>query len=107
MKSRSQREADDLRPDYAFDYSKAVRGKYFHRLMKEGSNIVVLDPDVAKRFRSSAAVNEALRKLLSSHDQRGVQPRVRTAAKETRRARHSVSSSQRSRISSWFAQIRS
>jgi hypothetical protein len=64
MKSRSQREADDLRPEYDFDYSKAVRGKYFHRLMKEGSNIVVLDADVAKRFRSSAAVNEALRKLL-------------------------------------------
>ena len=63
-KSRSQREADDLRREYDFDYRKAVRGKYFHRLMKEGFNLVVLDPDVAKRFRSSAAVNEALRKLL-------------------------------------------
>jgi len=33
-------------------------------LLKEGANVVVLDPDVAKAFRSSAAVNEALRSLL-------------------------------------------
>jgi len=66
MKSRSRRETDAIRPEYDFDYSKAVRGKYFHRLMKGGSNIVVLDPDVAQRFRSSAAVNEALRKLLKT-----------------------------------------
>ncbi len=32
--------------------------------MKEGSNIVKLEPDVAKAFRDSAAVNEALRSLL-------------------------------------------
>jgi hypothetical protein len=32
--------------------------------LKEGANVVVLDPDVAKAFRSSAAVNEALRSLL-------------------------------------------
>jgi uncharacterized DUF497 family protein len=36
-------------------YSKAVRGKYYRRLLKEGANVVVLDPDVAKAFRSSAA----------------------------------------------------
>ena len=66
MKSRSQRATDDARPEYDFDYNKAVRGKYFHRLMKEGSNIVVLDPDVAQRFRTSAAVNDALRTLLKA-----------------------------------------
>lgn len=49
---------------YDFDYSKAVRGKYYRRLLKEGANVVVLEPDVAKAFRSSAAVNEALRSLL-------------------------------------------
>ena len=46
------------------DYSKAVRGKYYRWLLKEGATVVVLDPDVAKTFRSSAAVNEALRSLL-------------------------------------------
>jgi hypothetical protein len=41
--------------------TKAVRGEYYRRLLKEGANVVILDPDVAKTFRSSAAVNEALR----------------------------------------------
>jgi hypothetical protein len=54
----------DMRSEYHFDYSKAVRGKYYRRLMKEGANIVVLEPDVARAFRSSAAVNDALRSLL-------------------------------------------
>jgi ribonuclease toxin BrnT of type II toxin-antitoxin system len=44
--------------------SKAVRGKYYRRLLREGANVAVLDPDVAKAFRNSAAVNEALRSLL-------------------------------------------
>jgi hypothetical protein len=55
---------DELRPEYDFDYSKAVRGKYFNRLAVEGSNVVVLDPDIAKFFPDSASVNEALRSLL-------------------------------------------
>jgi hypothetical protein len=55
---------DDLRPEYDFDYSKGVRGKYYRRLLEEGSNVVVLEPDVAEAFRDSAAVNEALRSLL-------------------------------------------
>ena len=66
MKAKSRAtEPDDIRPEYDFDYSKAVRGKYYRRLLKEGANVVVLDPDVAKAFRGSAAVNEALRSLLS------------------------------------------
>ena len=64
MKTKARSESDGLRPEYDFDYSKAVRGKYYRRLMKEGSNIIVLEPDVAKAFRNSLAVNEALRSLL-------------------------------------------
>ena len=64
MKTKRPAPVDDLRPEYNFDYSTAVRGKYYRRLMKEGANVVVLAPDVAKVFRSSAAVNEALRSLL-------------------------------------------
>ena len=57
MKPRNRTIASDMRPEYEFDYSTAVRGKYYRRLLKEGANVVVLDPDVAKAFRSSAAVN--------------------------------------------------
>jgi len=45
-----------------YDFSKGVRGKYAKRYAK-GTNVVVLDPDVAKVFPSSEAVNDALRTL--------------------------------------------
>ena len=64
MKQRAKKMKDELRPEYNFDYSRAVRGKYYKRLVDEGSNVVVLEPDVAKAFRDSASVNEALRSLL-------------------------------------------
>jgi hypothetical protein len=64
MKSKKPIIRDELRPEYEFDYSKATRGKYYKRLLKEGANVVVLEPDVAKAFRDSAAVNDALRSLL-------------------------------------------
>ncbi|MBM4325579.1 MAG: hypothetical protein FJ118_00315 [Deltaproteobacteria bacterium] len=64
MKYSKKKNADELRPEYDFDYSKAVRGKYYRRLLDEGSNVVILDADVAKVFRDSASVNEALRSLL-------------------------------------------
>ncbi len=64
MKPKSTVSSDEMRSEYDFNYSKAVRGKYYRRLLKEGANVAVLDPDVAKAFRSSAAVNEALRSLL-------------------------------------------
>ena len=64
MKSKNSSSEDDMRPEYDFDYSVAVRGKYYRRLLKEGANVVVLEPDVAKIFRGSASVNEALRSLL-------------------------------------------
>jgi hypothetical protein len=64
MKNKNESDNDELLPEYEFDYSNAVRGKYYQRLLKEGSNIVVLEPDVAESFRDSDAVNEALRSLL-------------------------------------------
>ncbi len=65
MKRKPESRNDELRREYAIDYSKAARGKYFGRLLKEGANVVVLEPDVAKAFRDSAAVNDALRSLLA------------------------------------------
>jgi hypothetical protein len=64
MKAKQLRSRDELRPEYKFDYSKAVRGKYYKRLLKEGANVVILEGDVARAFRGSAAVNDALRSLL-------------------------------------------
>ena len=68
MKRKSRPRTDDLRAEYTFDYSKAVRGKYYRRLLREGANVAVLEPDVAEMFRDSAAVNDALRSLLQVSD---------------------------------------
>lgn len=53
---------DDLLPEY--DFTGAVRGKYYERY-REGTNVVLLDPDVAEVFRDATAVNDALRLLVS------------------------------------------
>lgn len=50
----------DMLPEY--DFTGAVRGKYAKQF-KKGSNVVVLEPDVAKAFPSARAVNDALRSL--------------------------------------------
>lgn len=64
MKRKRRTPSNDMRPEYTFDYPTAVRGKYYRRLLKEGANVAVLEPDVAEAFRDSAAVNAALRSLL-------------------------------------------
>ncbi len=61
MKPNFIMKSDNMRPEYTFDYSKAVRGKYYKRALTEGTNVVVLEPDVAKAFPNSASVNDALR----------------------------------------------
>jgi hypothetical protein len=66
MKAERSNELAQMRAEYAFDYSKAERGRYYKRLLKEGSNVVVLDRDVAKQFPDSASVNKALRSVLKS-----------------------------------------
>lgn len=65
MKNEQKKHKDELRPEYDFDYTRTVRGKYFKELMDKGANVIVLDPDVAEAFSDSASVNEALRSLLN------------------------------------------
>lgn len=48
-----------------YDFSDSVRGKYAE-LFAEGSNVVVLDPDVAAEFKTRKAVNDALRAQLKN-----------------------------------------
>ena len=55
-------EDDELRPEY--DFSGGVRGKHYEAYRK-GTNVVFLDPDVARVFKDSASVNQALRLLLN------------------------------------------
>mgnify|MGYP007099593224 FL=1 len=64
IETKRESNRDELKHEYNFDYSKAVRGKYYRRLLEEGSNVVVLEPDLARAFRDSSADNEALRSLL-------------------------------------------
>ena len=78
--------SDDLRPEYRVDYSKAVRGKYYKRILMEGTNIVVLEPDVAKAFPDSASVNDALRVVLKAGQAaQRLTPRSARRAKAARR----------------------
>jgi hypothetical protein len=59
MKSPKKKAAgSEMRAEY--DFSKGVRGKYAKRFA-EGSNVVVLDPDVAEMFPDSKIVNDTLR----------------------------------------------
>ena len=55
---------DEMRPEY--DLRGGVRGKFFAEYQK-GTNLVLLDPDVAERFRDSEAVNRALRQYVDEH----------------------------------------
>ena len=53
---------DDMLPEY--DFSNGVRGKH-HEVYKAGTNVILLEPDVAKVFPDSVAVNRVLRLLLT------------------------------------------
>jgi hypothetical protein len=90
-KNTKQRPVGDMRPEYDFSSMKGgVSGKYYEQYRK-GSNVVLLDPDVAKAFPTEGAVNEALRGILSTtHSVRrtgGLSGRaMRMATKEHKRA---------------------
>lgn len=60
---KSTTKKPDLLPEY--DFSKGVRGKYAERYAK-GTNVVVIDRDLTRKFPTAQAVNDALRKLLKA-----------------------------------------
>jgi hypothetical protein len=51
-----------MRPEY--DFSAGVRGKYVERY-REGTNVVLLDPELVEAFPDSKSVNDALRALVA------------------------------------------
>lgn len=56
----NQDDGDSLRGEY--DFSDGVRGKHYEAY-RAGTNVVILEPDVADVFKDSAAVNKALRAI--------------------------------------------
>ncbi len=63
-KVESEMEEDELRPEYDLSQLKGrVRGKYVERY-RAGTNLVLLEPDVAAAFPDAKTVNEALRLLI-------------------------------------------
>ncbi len=64
MKSAGEK-ADELRPEYDLDelLKDGIQGKYAERY-HEGTNLVMLDPDIARAFPSDASVNETLRLVI-------------------------------------------
>jgi hypothetical protein len=68
MKKEVDELEDELHPEYDFaNMQGGVRGKYVQRY-RSGTNLVLLDPDIAKAFPTAASVNEALRLLLQIAD---------------------------------------
>jgi hypothetical protein len=62
---KKDKKSDELRSEYKReDLGHGIRGKYFESY-QEGTNLVLLSPDVAKVFTSEEAVNEALRSLIN------------------------------------------
>ena len=56
--------SDDLRPEYSAELIKSgVRGKYAARY-REGTNVVLIEPDLHEHFPDSDSVNRALREHL-------------------------------------------
>jgi hypothetical protein len=65
MKKKPTERTDELRPEYDFKVllKDGVRGKYAQQYQK-GTNLVLLEPDVAEAFPSEKAVNDALRLVI-------------------------------------------
>ena len=84
MKKASRRKpVDELRRQYKrSDFGPLVRGKYARRLA-EATNVVVLEPEVAKAFPNGRAVNRALRTLINRRKSTA-RPAVKRAARSGR-----------------------
>ena len=62
---KSNRKSSDIRPEYDFANMKGgIRGKYVKK-HRARTNLVLLDPEVYKTFPTSAAVNQALRAVMT------------------------------------------
>ena len=64
----SNSDSDTMRDEYDISaLGKPVKGKYAKRY-EEGTNVVVIDPDLAEKFPTTEAVNKALREFLNEEN---------------------------------------
>lgn len=63
VRGAMNQEPEDDDPEAEYDFTGAERGKYIERY-RQGTNVVLLDSDVAQAFKDSESVNQALRLLL-------------------------------------------
>ena len=77
-KKTDSTEAADMRPEYEFDYSKAKPNRFVSRMTRPVL-AVVLEPDVAAVFKSSAKVNAELRSLITARRRKKALPPARHA----------------------------
>ena len=86
MKKVSGKSGDELRAQYKrSDFGALVRGKYA-RKVTEATNVVVLEPQVARAFPNDHAVNRALKGLLRGRRRSARQATSRTRTRRERRA---------------------
>lgn len=85
-KSKKSELNDWGRPEYKrADLGELVRGKYSKRI-RESTNVVVLDPQVARAFPNDEAVNKALRELIAT-TRSGAKSRAKRKSKSTEKRR--------------------
>jgi len=65
-KLNENRKHDELRPEYDFASMRGGVGAKYYEEYRKGTNVVLLQPDVAEAFPTEEAVNEALRGILST-----------------------------------------
>ena len=83
MKKANRKTKDDLRPEYDFANMKGgVRGKYAAQT-RSRTNLVLLDPEIAKAFPTDASVNQTLRVVLDLTSR--VPARISARASSSRR----------------------
>lgn len=83
--SMKKNSANDIGPEYDFSSTKGSgRGKYSARY-RAGTNLVLLDPEVAQAFPTDAAVNQTLRAVLDIANEVRLPNRTRTARSRRRR----------------------
>ena len=85
--SMKKNSANDMRPEYDFSsMNRGVRGKYAARY-RAGTNLVLLDPELAQAFPTDAAVNHALRAVLDMANEVCLPRRARMAPSRGQRGR--------------------
>ena len=88
-------DSDEMRPEY--DFSQGVRGKHY-QAYRAGTNVVLLEPDIAAVFPDSASVNQAFRLLVRLAKTKGVvDGRANKALQPTSRAKRKAKSRKSSR----------